>query len=193
MELIIDALGWECPKPVIEAKRALDSISSGTVKILVDNDLALSNLLDYGRSLGYEVAYNEDNNTYQVTIAKTTGDSGISIANEENLVIVISSNVFGQGNDDLGSNLMKSFIYALTETEIKPKFLIFINGGVFLTTEGTPVEESLRVLDASGVEIYSCGACLNFFGLEDKLIIGKVGNMYLFAEKMVQSTNVLRL
>ena len=192
MELVIDALGWECPKPVIEAKKALESIADGTVKVLVDNELALSNLLDFAKSLGYEAGYTENNNAYEVSIIKN-GDCSCSITGDKNLVIVISSKVFGQGNDDLGANLMKSYIYALTEVAVKPKTMIFINGGVFLTTEGTPVEESLRLLEASGVEIYSCGACLNFYGLEEKVIIGKVGNMYLFAEKMNQSTNVLRL
>ncbi|MGD9559846.1 MAG: DsrE family protein, partial [Oscillospiraceae bacterium] len=71
--------------------------------------------------------------------------------------------------------------------------LIFMNGGVFLTTEGSAVLESLEMLELNGVEIISCGACLNFFGLQDKVAIGSVGNMYDFVTKMNEAQNTIKI
>lgn len=186
----IDALGWQCPKPVIAAKQALEKLDKGSISILVDNEVALRNLLDFAKSQGFAASHEEEEGHYHITIEKSAA-AGCEIMANEDLVIVISGNILGQGSDELGTSLMKSYLFALTEVSPKPKALIFMNAGVYLTTECTPVLESLELLDAAGVEILSCGACLNFFGLGDKLIIGQVGNMYAFAEKMNQAAKTI--
>ena len=38
-----------------------------------------------------------------------------------------------------------------------------------------------------GVEILTCGTCLNFYGITDKLQVGEVTNMYSIVEKMTQA------
>ena len=43
----------------------------------------------------------------------------------------------GVGDDQLGKNLLKTFIYTLTEQDVLPKRVIFYNGGVPLVTEGS--------------------------------------------------------
>ncbi len=190
MQKTIDASGWQCPKPIIEAKKALKEIDSGAIKIITDNTTALNNLLGFAKSSGYKASHEENNGRYYITIEKALS-CDCSAMPLDKAVIVIKTNILGQGSDELGLSLMKSYIFALTELEKKPETLIFMNSGVFLTTQGSPVCESLELLEAAGVEILSCGTCLDFFNLSDKLLFGRAGNMYTFAEKMSQASNTL--
>jgi selenium metabolism protein YedF len=191
MKQIINAEGWECPKPIIETKRLLDTMTEGSVITIVDNDIALINLTNFAESLGYKVSHTQEKNLYKVTIEKDK-DLG-AIVRENSLVIVITTDIFGQGAKELGESLMKGYIYALTEVSPRPKTLIFINSGVFFTVENSVVEESLRALEAEGVEILTCGACLNFYGLADKLVVGKVSNMYTIVEKLNNASNSIKI
>jgi selenium metabolism protein YedF len=83
----------------------------------------------------------------------------------------------------LGEVLMRSFFVALAEGPV-PDTIIFLNSGVRLSTEGSPVLENLAVLAAKGVEILSCGTCLNYYQLSEKLVSGKVSNMYTIVERL---------
>jgi selenium metabolism protein YedF len=192
MEKTIIALGWTCPKPLIELKKALDQIEEGRVSIKVDDGSALGNISAFAAENGFEITHNEEKDCINITVTKKAGCSGAK-AEGKDLLIVISSNVLGVGNDELGASLMKGYLYALTEAAVKPKTLIFMNGGVWLTTEGTPVKESLDLLAEAGTEILSCGACLNFYGIQDKLVKGAIGNMYTFVEKMNSAANTIKI
>ena len=86
--------------------------------------------------------------------------------------------IIGAGNDELGKSLMKMFIYTISEGEDLPKSILFMNGGVKVPTLNDQAIEHLKVLQDKGVELLICGACLNFYGLEEKLEVGKISNMY---------------
>lgn len=193
MEKVINAVGLCCPQPIIETKKVLDAVVEGTVITIVDNRDAVENLSNFARSSGYAVDFAEQDGQYHVTIKKGKVTECSIAASGHRLVILISSDVLGQGSDELGEGLMKSYIYALTEVEPRPSTLIFMNKGVFFTTEGSPVKDSVKALEAEGVEILSCGACLNYFGLSEKLIAGKISNMYTIAEKLNQADNAIRI
>ena len=90
----------------------------------------------------------------------------------------------GEGDDALGKILMKSYMYALSESSEIPEELVFLNGGVKLVTEGTEVLDSIKELERKGTKIISCGTCLDFYGLKDKLLTGEVSNMYTIVEIM---------
>ena len=105
---------------------------------------------------------------------------------------MISSSVMGNGDDELGKILMKGFIYALSQLDTLPETILFYNGGVFLTTEGSDSLEDLKSMEAQGVKILSCGTCLNYYGLTEKLQVGSVTNMYVIAEKMAGASNLIR-
>ena len=47
-------------------------------------------------------------------------------------------------------------------------------------------------MEEQGVEILSCGTCLNFYGLTDKLKVGSVTNMYDIVESMAKADKVIR-
>ncbi|GIW48566.1 MAG: hypothetical protein KatS3mg079_042 [Caloramator sp.] len=189
----IDCRGLACPKPVIMTKKELDSMVSGEVEVIVDNQGARENLSKLAQSYGLEYRIEEDAEGIHVIIKKIENKNSNLVEDEKNIVITITSDCFGQGDDVLGRALMKSYIYSLTEVEKKPKTLIFVNAGVKLTTEGSDVLESLKILEEQGVEILSCGTCLNFYNLSDKLKIGSVSNMYTIVEKMHDATNTIRI
>lgn len=113
--------------------------------------------------------------------------------NKNELTIVVSSDLFGNGDVNLGALLMKSYMYALSENEIIPDNIIFMNSGVKLCCEGSGVLESLAFMKDKGANIMSCGTCLDFYNLKDKLIVGEVGNMNLSVKLMNESKKTIRI
>jgi selenium metabolism protein YedF len=107
-------------------------------------------------------------------------------------IVVINSRTMGTGSDELGGILIKSFIYALTQQDELPKTILFYNGGAYLTCQDSPVLEDLQSLEAQGVELLTCGTCLDFYGLKDKLAVGNVTNMYVIVEKQAKADKVIR-
>lgn len=107
--------------------------------------------------------------------------------------MVISKNTLGSGDDKLGSALMKSYLYALSESDKIPSDLLFLNGGVKLTVEGSDCLETIQTLKNKGVNILSCGTCLDFYGIKDKLKVGEITNMYTIVEKMTSGNNTIFL
>ena len=108
------------------------------------------------------------------------------------MVVVLSSNLMGQGDEILGKLLMKGFVYALTEQDSLPETILLYNSGAYLSCEGSDNVEDLRNLEAQGVEILTCGTCLNHYGLGDKLKVGSVTNMYEIAERMTGARLLVR-
>ena len=107
-------------------------------------------------------------------------------------VAVISSDKMGGGSDELGGALMKAFVYALSQQETLPDTILCYNGGVKLTCEGSESLEDLKGMAERGVEILSCGTCLNYYDLKEKLAVGEVTNMYVIVEKMSGADRVVR-
>ena len=104
---------------------------------------------------------------------------------------MITTDSIGKGSEELGKTLMKSYIYSLTEAERKPDSIMFLNRGVYLTTKGSPVIEMVKQLEKEGVEILSCGACLDYYDLKDHLEAGDVTNMYSNVEIMHEYDNTI--
>ena len=191
MEQRINARGWECPRPIIETKKLLDTMREGTVITTVDDKLAITNLISFSESMGYSVTCEEKDGTAEITIKKVWSEFDEIAYGTGNLVIQVTTNSYGPDSEGLGENLMKMYIYALTEAVPKPKSLLFMNKGAFLTAEGSPVLDSLKTLEAGGVEILTCGACINFFSLNETPEIGDVTNMYAMVEKLNNASNAV--
>ena len=109
----------------------------------------------------------------------------------ENLVIQITNDSYGSKSDGLGENLMKAYIFTLTETSPRPKTILFINRGALLTTDGSPVLDSLKALEADGVEILTCGTCIDFFNLSPPPAAGTITNMQTIAKKLNNADNTI--
>lgn len=192
----INAVGWECPKPIIATKQMLDTMCDGTVLTIVDNQIALDNLLDFAKSVGYQCEYENKEGLFYVNTTKDENCADFMAeltGRNDNLVIVVTTDRFGVGSDELGATLMKSYLFALTEAEKLPKTLIFINKGVTLACEDSASLDALQTLADAGVEIMACGACLNFYGLTEALAVGSISNMYMIVNKMNNATNTIKI
>jgi len=191
MEQRINAIGWECPRPIIETKKLLDTMREGTVITTVDDRLAVTNLISFSESMGYSVTCEEKDGKADIKIIKVWSEYDEIAHGTGNLVIQVTTNSYGAKSEGLGENLMKMYIYALTEAAPKPKTLLFINKGAFLTAVDSPVLDSLKILEAEGVEILTCGACISFFSLNETPEVGGITNMYAMVEKLNSASNAL--
>ncbi len=193
MTEIIDARGMACPKPVILTKRALAEITEGSIAVLVDNQTAVNNISAFADSIGLIADTEAEGNNFKITIEKMACPLSIETNNAEKIVLMINSDFFGNGDEEFSRTLMRNFIFALTEVDPKPQTALFVNSGVKFTTEGSPVLESLQKLVDGGMEILTCGSCLDFYQLKGKLVIGGVSNMYTIAEKLLNADKVIKL
>ncbi|HOM42796.1 MAG TPA: sulfurtransferase-like selenium metabolism protein YedF [Bacillota bacterium] len=188
----IDARGLVCPQPVILTKKALEGMTEGEVVTIVDNITAKENVSRLAENLSCKYEISDENGCYYIKIKKAAGAQSME-TKEDSTVIVITTDKLGQGAEDLGKVLIKSYTYALAETTPLPKAVMFLNSGVKLTAEGSEVLENIKKLENSGVEIISCGTCLDFYQLKDKLQVGIVGNMYSIIEKMNSAGKVINI
>ncbi|MGL5330040.1 MAG: sulfurtransferase-like selenium metabolism protein YedF [Peptostreptococcaceae bacterium] len=196
MKIEVDARGLNCPMPVINTKKELDKISDGIVVTIVDNEIAKENILKLANSLNCEANIVKNEKDF-ISIEIKKGDNVIIEQNEnvalENKCIFISSDKMGTGNDELGSVLIKGFIYTLTESKPYPKHIILVNSGVKLSTENEATVENLNILEEAGVSILSCGTCLDYYDLKDKLQVGSFTNMYSIVEIMKESSQTITI
>lgn len=181
----IDARGLECPKPVILIKKALEEVDEAS--ILVDNEVARDNVQRFGQNAGCKVTIVENDNVTELFLKKESDKELVGL--DEEVVVLIKSSLFGEGDPKLGNILMKSFLVSLLESDKKVKALIFMNSGVELTTRNFEIIEVLKVFEEKGSVIYSCGTCLDFYDLKEELKIGLITNMYSSVELLVGGGN----
>lgn len=193
MEHIIDCKGLKCPLPVINTKKYFDSLEEGSATIIVDNDVANSNISKFAQSNGFDYSSEQKDGMYYIKISKSSCACKPMDFSTEKLVILIGSDKLGLGDDELGTLLMKSYLFALSESDKLPSDILFLNGGVKLVVEDSDVLISVKALSEKGVNILSCGTCLDFYGLKDKLAIGEITNMYTIVEISNAASNTIKL
>lgn len=191
----VNAIGQTCPIPVIMTKNALKEITEGSIEISIDNKISKENIEKFSKEMGFSFTTREENGIFFIQINKTINEASLnsSTSNDKNnTIIVIASDKMGDGETALGETLMKGFIYTLTEMESLPKAILFYNKGVFLTASNETTIKDLKILEERGVEILSCGACLNFYHLENNIAVGSITNMYNIIEKQMKANKVIR-
>lgn len=181
----IDAIGLACPQPVILAKRALGE-HPGEVLVTVDNHTATLNLSHLGQTLGRSAQVKElAKDHYEVLFSPASQEAGAQQA-AGGYVVVLAGEEMGQGDAAFGRKLMEGFVYALTEQSPVPEYVLCYNRGVALSTENQKTVSDLKALADKGVKVLSCGLCLDFYGLKDRLQVGEVTNMYRICELMTK-------
>ena len=190
----VNAIGDVCPIPVVKTKKAMQELNgAGTIEVLVDNEIAVTNVTKMASAAGGNVTSEKlAEKEYKIVIELDDANAECDACEDENLVVVISSDRMGSGNDDLGKVLIKGFIFAITQLDKLPKTMLFYNGGATLTAEGSDSLEDLKHLEEQGVEILTCGTCLNYYNLSDKLQVGSVTNMYTIVEKLAGADKVIQ-
>ena len=178
-EKTIDCIGLSCPQPVIMTKKALDE-SPEALLVLVDNTVSKENVTKFAIASGYGVSVDVDGTNFRIRLVKKASGTLPQHVSEGNQppVYLITKDTLGSGSEELGAILMKSFFSSLQETNPLPKALLFLNAGVYLTVTDSPVLQALRVLSAKNVSILSCGTCLDYYHLKEKLAVGEITNMF---------------
>lgn len=202
--LKVNAMGDTCPIPVVKTKDAIRQLGAdgGVVETLVDNEIAVQNLTKMANQKDYGVESEKlGENEYRVVMTVGAG-ADLPTENEEtvcvvpagqkNTVVVVGADHMGEGEGELGKNLLKAFLYALSQQETLPRTILFYNGGAFLTCQGSLSLEDLKSMAERGVEILTCGTCLNFYGLTEKLAVGGVTNMYDIVEKQMAADLIVK-
>jgi selenium metabolism protein YedF len=195
----VDCRGLACPQPVLETKKALEKPDAEEILVLLDAPGSKENVRRFAESRGHRVSVTEEKGVFTLRIQK-----GGSSRTEEKVaekrvealggvVVFLDSDSLGRGSEELGRILMRSFLQTLEQSDVQPQKIILINSGVKLACQGSEVLEDLREFSAKGVEILSCGTCLDYFGLKKKLMAGKVSNMYEILNSLAQAGKVIKV
>lgn len=188
----VDAMGKACPTPVIMTKKALrENAGADDLLIKVDNKVSTQNLTKLATQMKIESEVKEISASEYEVIFHAKGvcetcelmDNPLG-ANNNGYVVVVASDRMGEGDEDFGKKLLENFIYSLSEQDELPKKIVFYNSGVRMVSENEKTINDLKAMEEFGTEILSCGLCLDFYKLKDKLQVGSVTNMYRIAEIM---------
>jgi selenium metabolism protein YedF len=193
---VVDARGLACPQPVIKTRQAMQGADQ--VVTLVDSDTALANVSRMAEKAGWQVRVTSEGEEYRIEmVVSTLQPEPLPVGRAEPLagllVLVVSADKMGRGNEELGHILIRSFFHTLGEVEPRPDRIILFNTGVRLACQGSEVLDDLCALEADGIEILACGTCLGYFELKDKLASGRVSNMYEIAESILGAGKVVNL
>jgi selenium metabolism protein YedF len=201
----IDIRDLACPGPVLKLRDLLDG-GEREIAMHVADELCRSNVTRFAASRGAEVEV-EDPGDGSFVVTITAGDDAARArAGEEALlvsevpaigpvgprVVQITAGTMGSGDDELGALLLRSFLKTQAELDRKPEAILFYNDGVKLCCEGSLLLDDLRSLEASGIEIITCGTCLNFFELGDQLRVGRVTDMLEIASRLADAGSIVR-
>ena len=202
-KITVNAMGQQCPIPVAQATRALEDMTeAGELTVLVDNVTATENLrrMAAGHQLTASVEKKgEGEFVVTIPVVQPLGKAAAPAAEpvcvprgDGGLVVAVDTDAMGRGSDELGGTLMKGFLFALGQLPQPPKTILFYNGGARLTCEGSTSLEDLRALAEKGAEILTCGTCLTYSGLTEKLAVGGVTNMYAIVETLANAGKVIK-
>ena len=179
----IDCRGLACPTPVLKAKESIEKENLTELTVTVDNEAAKQNVSRFLESQHYKVSTSKKDSDF-IIMGRKTGDSGCDISSpqepdpeKQKIMVMVTTNLIGHGDDELGSKLMVSFLSTLKEMGDDLWRLVFINNGVKLTVEGSNMLAALKEIEDQGINILVCGTCLTHFDLLDKKRVGETTNI----------------
>lgn len=166
------------------------------LQVLVDDQACKENVSRLAMTLGYRIEVEKNGETIQLEL--TPGETPAlgtetAAATSGPTIIFIGSDQMGRGDSKLGQILMKNFMFTLIESDNTPDAIYCVNSGIMLTISGSDVLEPLAELANRGVDIASCGLCLEFFGAKESLAVGRVSNMLELVNALQGAGNVIRL
>ena len=201
---IVDTKGQKCPLPIIETRKALRECLAGeTFMVITDNNTAFSNISRFlnDNKIQFSVSEAKDIRTFTITNEKsvtlTTPSEDYCEVSEPlfpkgDYAVVISSELMGQGDDELGRRLIKSFFVALSCLDKMPSSVMFYNSGVKLTVKDSEVIDILHEIENKGVELIICGTCVDHYKIAERISIGKLSDMFIITQKLSETGNIIR-
>lgn len=194
-ELTVDVRGSLCPKPVIETKKVSDANPDAIITTIVDNEVSRDNVEKFGKSRGYDVAIGQDGMDFFIKLTPNV-EPAPKIAckpiNYSDRIILMTKDYLGEGSEELGRNLMKTFWVCMVEADVKPSTIYFVNSSVKMVTKDSVHLENIKKLADFGVGIAACGICLDYYGLKNQVGVGSITNMYAITDAIV-GENVVKL
>jgi selenium metabolism protein YedF len=174
----LDLKGTTCPVPVIETKRLLETRDVSEAEIIVDNTASSENVGRFLESQGFSVVTEAKGDLFVLRAERWSRPGQPDLSKKTRLLVFVDGETMGRGSDELGMILMRSFLNTLKDLDPRPWRLIFANAGVKLAAEGSEYLHILKELEALDVEILSCGTCLDYFHLKEKVGAGRISNMF---------------
>ncbi|HIJ41749.1 MAG TPA: sulfurtransferase-like selenium metabolism protein YedF [Deltaproteobacteria bacterium] len=195
----IDCRGLACPAPVVQTKECIERGRPGTLMITVDNEAARQNVTRFLESQKYVVSVAKDGADFHIT--GSTGEETVlsppaeKIQDQERrkIMVMVATDRMGHGDDELGLKLMASFLKTLKEMGNDLWRLVFVNNGVKMTIADSEVMPVLKDLEKEGVYILVCGACLTYFDLLEKKVVGETTNMLDIVTAMQLADKVINI
>ena len=193
-ELTVDVRGSLCPKPVIETKKVSDANPSAVIITIVDNEVSRDNVEKFGKSRGYGVDIRQDGKDFYLTMTPNANPVAeiCEPMSYSNRVILMTKDYLGEGSEELGRNLMKTFWVCMVEADVKPSKIYFINSSVKMVTNDSVHLENIKKLADAGVEIAACGICLDFYRVKENVGVGSITNMYAITDSIL-GDNIIKL
>ncbi|MCL2707130.1 MAG: sulfurtransferase-like selenium metabolism protein YedF [Dehalococcoidia bacterium] len=199
MVIQIDCRKQTCPWPIVNTKKAIEKAEGEKLLTIVDSIVSRDNVRRFVQSQGHSVEIEDKGGgLFHMHITPKTDANGkpsvvSGASTASGVVVFITTDKLGDGDERLGIILMKAFLNTLHDSEPKPEKVIFINDGVKLSTEGSEMLDSLEALTEDGVEIVSCGTCLTYYDILDKLKCGVVGNMYDIVNSLLEANKIIKI
>ena len=182
----LNCMGMACPLPVVEAKKAIDAMEEdGILEVEVDNQTCVENLRRLAGKYDFTVASESLSDNHFLVKMEVKKEHALKGKDEGTCTVVFSSDKMGEGEEELGKTLIKSFVFALSN-------VVFYNRGAFLTSEDSPVLADLKNLEKAGVKIMTCGLCADYYKIKEKLGVGIISNMYEIVETQMQSQKIIK-
>lgn len=195
--LKLDFSQFQCPHPVVETRKQMLSAPGEILSVLVGDQTAKENVTRLAEKMGYTVAWEAEDSSFRLTItpafptqvkeqlAKPKPQTG-------DVVVFCASDQMGSGDLEFGQILLKNFLVTLLELDPLPDLILFVNSGVKLACAGSEALEALSTLACRGVDIASCGLCLDYYNLKEQLKVGRVTNMLEIAEAQMQARQLIK-
>ncbi|HBS85546.1 MAG: hypothetical protein A2W91_17195 [Bacteroidetes bacterium GWF2_38_335] len=197
----LNAKGKLCPVPLIMTKKELQTMEENeSLLILLDNETSVKNVSRFLQDNGMSVNIIEKSGVWELQVVKKGNKfeqsnpenyCEIDLPKTHSFVICFQNDKMGHGAEELGKILIKGFINTLPDATILPSTMIFLNSGIHLVTKDSPVIASIKKLEEKGVNILTCGTCLDYYKKMQELGAGKVSNMYEIIEKLSSASKVI--
>jgi selenium metabolism protein YedF len=180
----IDARNQDCPSPVLMTRAIVEETNPVTVKVIVSNDASRQNVCRYLKSKAYLVTDEQVADSYQITATRDQ-DAAVSApvpasapdVEKRKILVMVTTDRIGFGDDSLGLKLMANFIRTLKEFGPDLWRVVFVNNGVKLTIETSAVMDDLDALEKEGIKLMVCGTCLEHYGISEIKRVGETTNM----------------
>lgn len=113
---------------------------------------------------------------------------------ESNNVIISFSSFTNYGLEKtLGEKIIENYIKILIEMEFLPKYIILNGETVCLALNSSSANIYLKKLQDRGVEILISDISVDYYGIGDNIVVGKIVGLKEILERQFSATKLIKL